>query len=151
MTTVGNSESTPSSDDESSAEGWYLDPFGVHECRWISDGIPSKLVRDGNTEFTDDPPDRPPSHPFIPAPEDDGLTFGADQLRADDAELEPIPDRSAYLQTAIEGSLVNAAQPIFTGPTRTPVGYETPLERKVRQRARRARWKGRWHRWLGGS
>jgi hypothetical protein len=151
MATVGDSERAPSSNEDSSAEGWYLDPFGIHERRWISNGNPSNLVRDGNTESTDDPPVRTPSDPFIPVPEDVGLTFGADQLRADDAELELTPDRSAYLQTAIEGSLVNAGNPTFIGPTKTPVGYESPLEREVRHRARRARWKDRWHRWHGGS
>jgi len=43
-------------------EGWYTDPFGRHEARWMSDGTPTKLVRDGDVESYDDPPDEEPSH-----------------------------------------------------------------------------------------
>jgi hypothetical protein len=28
------------------AEGWYVDPFGSHEARWFSDGVPTGLVRE---------------------------------------------------------------------------------------------------------
>jgi hypothetical protein len=28
-------------------EGWYSDPYDRHEARWISQGSPSSLVRDG--------------------------------------------------------------------------------------------------------
>jgi hypothetical protein len=38
-------------------EGWYVDPFGHHEARWISDGSPTALVRDGQIESKDPPPD----------------------------------------------------------------------------------------------
>jgi hypothetical protein len=38
------------------AEGWYLDPFGRHEQRWFSDGRPTALVRDGNADAQDTPP-----------------------------------------------------------------------------------------------
>ena len=31
-------------------EGWYTDPWGDHDARWISDGVPTKLVRDGSFE-----------------------------------------------------------------------------------------------------
>lgn len=37
-------------------EGWYIDPFGVHEARWFSDGSPTSLVRDGAAESSDEPP-----------------------------------------------------------------------------------------------
>jgi hypothetical protein len=37
-------------------EGWYDDPFGRHEFRWMSDGSPTSLVRDGAVESQDDPP-----------------------------------------------------------------------------------------------
>jgi hypothetical protein len=26
-------------------EGWYVDPYGLHDDRWISDGTPTVLVR----------------------------------------------------------------------------------------------------------
>jgi hypothetical protein len=40
-------------------EGWYVDPYGLHDRRWFSDGTPTKLVRDGDLESSDPPPDRP--------------------------------------------------------------------------------------------
>ena len=27
------------------AEGWYVDPYGLHGARWFSDGTPTALVR----------------------------------------------------------------------------------------------------------
>jgi hypothetical protein len=50
-----------------SAEGWYQDPFGVHEHRWMSQGQPTKLVRDGGTESYDPPPDLPLPGVLVPA------------------------------------------------------------------------------------
>jgi hypothetical protein len=49
------------------AEGWYQDPFGVHEHRWMSRGQPTKLVRDGGTESYDPPPDLPLPGALVPA------------------------------------------------------------------------------------
>ena len=46
-------------------EGWHADPFGRHEARWMSDGTPTELVRDGDVESYDAPPDEEPS----PTPE----------------------------------------------------------------------------------
>ena len=40
-------------------EGWYTDPFQLHEHRWFSDGVPTYLVRDGGKTSKDDPPDSP--------------------------------------------------------------------------------------------
>ena len=47
--------------DEIAPEGWYTDPYGRHEARWMSAGTPTRLVRDGEVESNDDPPDEPPS------------------------------------------------------------------------------------------
>jgi hypothetical protein len=60
-------------DDEAPAEGGFLDPYGIHERRWISQGRPSNLVRDGNTEAPDPPQNRPAPEPFkrIPSDPDD--------------------------------------------------------------------------------
>jgi hypothetical protein len=41
-------------------KGWYTDPIGRHGARWMSDGIPTKLVRDAGQESYDDPPARNP-------------------------------------------------------------------------------------------
>lgn len=35
------------------AEGWYRDPYLVHEDRWFSAGQPTKLVRDAGIEDYD--------------------------------------------------------------------------------------------------
>ena len=34
-------------------EGWYSDPYRVHEQRWFSDGTPTILVRDRGTTSKD--------------------------------------------------------------------------------------------------
>jgi hypothetical protein len=34
-------------------EGWFTDPFERHEARWMSQGTPTALVRDGNIEGSD--------------------------------------------------------------------------------------------------
>jgi hypothetical protein len=40
-------------------EGWYSDPYRVHDQRWFSDGTPTILVRDRGTTSKDPPPDGP--------------------------------------------------------------------------------------------
>jgi hypothetical protein len=47
-------------------EGWYVDPFGRHEARWISDGGPTALVRDGGRELKDPPSDTPLPWQLVP-------------------------------------------------------------------------------------
>jgi len=67
-------------------EGWYTDPYARHEARWLSDGVATKLVRDGDATSYDEPPEGP----FVREPEaiePDPVRGGADDLRrADDAE-----------------------------------------------------------------
>lgn len=66
-------------------EGWYVDPYGRHEARWISDGTPTALVRDGDVEAKDPPPDEAPPRPLVRA--EPGTAVGAvDMRRADEAE-----------------------------------------------------------------
>lgn len=64
-------------------EGWYVDPFGRHEARWISDGSPTALVRDGQIESKDPPPDLQYSGTLHALP-DDSQSDGGDLRRADD-------------------------------------------------------------------
>jgi hypothetical protein len=45
--------------EEPPAEGWYRDPCGVHEARWLSNGVPTDLVSDGGHQTNDPPPNRP--------------------------------------------------------------------------------------------
>jgi hypothetical protein len=67
-------------------EGWYTDPYGRHEARWMSQGTPTALVRDGKVEG-DDPA---PGGPFTTTPvrlgDDAQPNNGVDLRRADDAE-----------------------------------------------------------------
>ncbi len=60
---------------ETAAQGWYRDPYGVHEDRYFSAGMATKLVRDAGREAYDPPPDLPlPDGDLVPA----GRTEGAD-------------------------------------------------------------------------
>jgi len=42
--------------DEHALQGWYPDPFDLHEQRYFSGGRPTKLVRDDRVEAYDEPP-----------------------------------------------------------------------------------------------
>jgi hypothetical protein len=70
------------------AEGWYLDPYGLHEERWYSAGTPTSLVRDARVESKDPPPPHPPETSTLTRKESAASANGPDDLRrADDAEL----------------------------------------------------------------
>ncbi|HTU37563.1 MAG TPA: hypothetical protein VMF35_06065 [Acidimicrobiales bacterium] len=92
--------------DKEGLEGWCTDPFGRHEARWLSDGTPTKLVRDGDVESYDDPPDEEPTQvPQLVEP-DVGAIGGADLIRAGESnggptDLESL-DRSLGI-AALEG------------------------------------------------
>jgi len=76
------------------AEGWYRDPYLVHEDRWFSDGQPTKLVRDGATESYDPPPPGPPKEELVEVrhvPSGDG----SDLRRADDRSAGAVYDPKA--------------------------------------------------------
>jgi hypothetical protein len=63
-------------------EGWFTDPFGRHEARWLSFGTPTKLVRDDGVESYDEPPEEEePSLTPERIPEVQ-LQNGADLIRA---------------------------------------------------------------------
>ena len=81
-------------------EGWFTDPFGRHEARWLSFGKPTKLVRDGDVESYDDrlrktptgapsvssPKSRPTAGPISSGP-------GTAPLSDDLGSLEPAHER----------------------------------------------------------
>jgi hypothetical protein len=67
------------------AEGWYVDPYGIHEARWISAGEPTDLVRDGGQESKDAPPSNPYDGQLKELPEN-APRDSSDLLRADSAE-----------------------------------------------------------------
>lgn len=69
-------------------QGWYRDPYGVHEDRYFSDGNPTKLVRDGASEAYDEPPPGLPPGPLVEVPPGEpGDSSGL--LRADDPGAGP--------------------------------------------------------------
>jgi hypothetical protein len=65
------------------AEGWYRDPYAIHEDRWMSEGQPTKLVRDGGTESYDPPPDLPLPAELAPVASAEDSS-GSDLRRADE-------------------------------------------------------------------
>ncbi|HEY5110618.1 MAG TPA: hypothetical protein VII96_13505 [Acidimicrobiales bacterium] len=68
--------------DPNPAEGWYRDPYGIHEQRWFSGGRPSALVRDEAVESNDPPPGTPlpetPVRALAPPPNGDDLRRAGD-------------------------------------------------------------------------
>jgi hypothetical protein len=66
-------------------EGWYRDPYGIHEARWISAGSPTALVRNGDAEAQDPPPNTPYTGQLEELTET-GAKGGDDLLRADSAD-----------------------------------------------------------------
>jgi len=66
-------------------EGWFTDPYGLHEARWLSVGRATKLVRDAGVEAYDDPPDGPPTVEAVRIEDDaPAATYGDDLKRVDD-------------------------------------------------------------------
>jgi hypothetical protein len=77
------------------AQGWYCDPYKVHEDRYFSAGMPTKLVRDNGQESYDPPPDCPlPDGDLIPAEPAESAGSGvppdSDLERADQPERIPL-------------------------------------------------------------
>jgi hypothetical protein len=70
------------------AQGWYRDPYELHEDRYFSDGQPTRLVRDAGQEAYDQPPDRPfdPAGLVSAEPEASDDFDGSDLRRADEGE-----------------------------------------------------------------
>lgn len=68
-------------------EGWFADPYGRHERRWLSGGTTTSLVGDGDREGHEDPLGALDHHPErLPAPP---RPAGPDDLkRADEAEAD---------------------------------------------------------------
>jgi|GEM_PF-1440075 len=91
---------------EAPAQGWHLDPFGVHEQRWISQGTPTALVRDGRVEAQDPPPDREPERPFVKVVADPRSLSGRDMARADGDKDAVTPDLGDYGMTAMGANVV---------------------------------------------
>ena len=71
------------------AQGWYHDPYEVHEDRYFSAGTATKLVRDDGQESYDPPPDLPlPGGDLIPAASAE--SDASDLERADQPRTDPV-------------------------------------------------------------
>jgi len=71
------------------AQGWYRDPYRLHEDRYFSDGQPTKLVRDGGAEDYDPPPPGRPDEELVEASQTQP-NDGYDLRRADDPSAGPV-------------------------------------------------------------
>jgi hypothetical protein len=77
------------------AEGWYKDPYGQHQDRWFSGGLPTKLVRDAGAESYAEPPEAmPPYGDLVPSDPGPEAPTGADVHRADEACQQPPYDKA---------------------------------------------------------
>ncbi len=90
-------------EDRGFEEGWFTDPYGRHEARWLSDGVPTRLVRDqGDESYDDPPPDAPPTQtpnrvkPLAPADEGADLNSGGG-LRGSVSEESHLAERTLRL------------------------------------------------------
>ena len=82
------------------AQGWYHDPYRIHQYRWFSKGKPSALVRDGGTESNDSPPGIPYVGSLVPEEIDESLNAnGADLQRAGDRQPRDVWEVAADAST----------------------------------------------------
>jgi len=93
------------------AQGWYRDPYEIHEDRYLSAGTPTKLVRDNGQESYDPPPDRPlPDRDLVPAE-----SAGSESSPWSDLERADQPERTAvWLRigaAGLPGGLAGGRQP----------------------------------------
>jgi hypothetical protein len=98
---------------EPDQEGWYTDPYGRHEARWLSRGVPTKLVRDGRVESYDDPPNAPPTQAWTPIESPPGSIGATDMLRADDLEAQATPTLAQLSRAESSAALTAQAHPWF--------------------------------------
>jgi hypothetical protein len=88
------------------AQGWYRDPYGVHEDRYFSDGQPTKLVRDGEVEDYDPPPPGPPEVAELVEVPDSRPSDGNDMRRADDRKAGTAYNPEAAAWSTIDSAFV---------------------------------------------
>jgi hypothetical protein len=82
------------------AQGWYRDPYLVHQDRYFSAGEPTKLVRDGGIENYDPPPAGPPMTELVEA-RPTQPSSASDLRRADDYSARDLGDGEASLWEAL--------------------------------------------------
>ena len=83
-------------------EGWYRDPFKIHEARWFSDGTPTSLVRDAGVESRHEPPSTTYAGELELVP--DSLANTADvPIHPEDADQDATGERIAEIFEATGG------------------------------------------------
>lgn len=107
-------------------EGWYTDPYGRHEARWLSDGVPTKLVRDGGVEAFDEPPDGPPTQAWTPIAPPPGSATATDTLRADDLEAQTMPTLDQLDRAETSAAITTVAHPWFIARSSVRAGAAEP-------------------------
>ena len=91
------------------AEGWCTDPFGRHEARWMSNGEPTKLVRDAGVDSFDAPPEEAPRQAAVKIEHPESARAN-DLRRADSAQAGEPPDSRDYWERVLDG-LVQSLPP----------------------------------------
>ena len=76
-------------------EGWYTDPYELHDARWFSQGTPTALVRDAGTEGRDVPPEGAFKVDPVRWGEEDDEDYGED-LRRTGEGAEESPSDAAW-------------------------------------------------------
>jgi hypothetical protein len=88
------------------AQGWYRDPYCVHEDRYFSDGHPTKLVRGSGVECYDPPPAGPPEVELVEV-RDAQSGDASDLHRADELEAgKAVYDKRAAFWAALDSVAV---------------------------------------------
>ncbi|HEX4218282.1 MAG TPA: hypothetical protein VHZ02_07935 [Acidimicrobiales bacterium] len=87
---------------DQASEGWFTDPYAIHEARWLSAGRPTKLVRDGEVESYDEPPPEAPSTVPERLEAHPSAANGSDLIRADDAEQTDPYDSTSQMMEGLD-------------------------------------------------
>jgi hypothetical protein len=95
------------------AEGWYLDPYGLHVDRWFSDGHPTGLVRDDGVTSQDQPPST--SHPGPLTESANAEPRGDDLKRADARAAGGSFDSRKAVNSAIDAGYAGGGFMLGTG------------------------------------
>jgi len=100
---------------EMEAEGWYRDPYLVHEDRWFSAGQPTQLVRDNGVEADDPPPPGPARAELVEVPHTEP-SYGEDLRRVDGRVAGDVHDPTAASVMVSWNIVKNASPPLPEPP-----------------------------------
>ena len=84
------------------AQGWYRDPYCVHEDRYFSDGQPTKLVRDGSVECYDPPPVGEPKMALVEVRENQPADINEFRRADDDSAGPAVYNKNAAYWSAMD-------------------------------------------------